>query len=135
MSKLTIGKVAESAGVGVETIRFYERRGLVEQPKKLGGFREYPGATVERIRFIKRAQELGFSLAEIEQLIALNDDQSGSRAEVKQLAGRKLEEIREKIQDLKRLAATLSELHKRCSGRGSIAGCPIIESITKSPSY
>ncbi|MAT68537.1 MAG: heavy metal-responsive transcriptional regulator [Planctomycetaceae bacterium] len=129
MTKLTIGKVARSAGVGVETVRYYERRGLVEQPRKLGGFRDYPAATVQRIRFIKRAQDLGFSLADIEQLIALTQCQDNPRADVKQLTGRKIQEIREKVADLQRLESTLSDLHRRCSGRGSLAGCPIFESI------
>ncbi len=131
MERRTIGKLADEAGVGVETVRFYERSGLVQQPQKLSGFREYPADTVERIRFIKRAQQLGFSLTEIRELIGLNGCHNGSRAEVKQLTGKKLQEIRQKIEDLERLESTLRELFDRCNGRGSLSGCPIIESIVQ----
>ena len=130
MSKLTIGRVARSAGVGVETVRFYERKGLVKQPVALSSFREYPPDVIDRIKFIKRAQELGFTLAEVGQLLHLADNPHSSKREVKQLAGQKLVEIRQKIDDLQRLASTLETLHEKCSGRGALSDCPIIESIT-----
>ena len=129
MSKLTIGRVARAAGVGVETIRFYERKGLVEQPIALSSFREYPLDVIDRIRFIKRAQELGFTLSEVGQLLQIADSPQSSKREVRQLAGQKLIEIRQKIEDLQRLASTLGTLHEKCSGRGALSDCPIIESI------
>ncbi len=129
MSRLTIGRLANSAGVSVETIRYYERRGLIRQPQKKGGFREYSQDVADRIQFIKRAQQLGFSLKEIEQLLDLAKCKRSSKARVKQLTGDKIEEIRQKIDHLTRLEATLTALHKKCSGKGAIAGCPIIESI------
>ncbi|MAT50863.1 MAG: heavy metal-responsive transcriptional regulator [Porticoccaceae bacterium] len=129
MTKLTIGRLANSASVGVETVRYYERRGLIRQPPKHGGFREYSRDDIARIHFIKRAQELGFSLTEIEQLLDLSECKGNSRAQVKQLTKEKICEIRRKIEHLTKLEATLTTLHERCNGRGSIAGCPIIESI------
>ncbi|HAW32135.1 MAG TPA: heavy metal-responsive transcriptional regulator [Planctomycetaceae bacterium] len=129
MSKLTIGRVAQSSGVGVETVRFYERKGLIEQPIAQATFREYPPEVIERIQFIKRAQQLGFTLAEVKQLLGFAHKPSSSKQEVKQLAGRKLIEIRHKIEDLQRLESTLASLHEKCSGRGTLSGCPIIESI------
>ncbi|MFI4848969.1 MAG: MerR family DNA-binding protein [Gimesia chilikensis] len=130
MSKLTIGRVAQAAGVGVETVRFYERKGLVKQPVALSSFREYPPDVIDRIKFIKRAQELGFTLAEVGQLLQIADSPHSSKREVKQLAGQKLVEIRQKIEDLQRLASILGTLHEKCSGRGALSDCPIIESIT-----
>lgn len=132
MSQFTIGKVAQAAGVGVETVRFYERKGLVEQPRIKAPFREYPPEVVDRIRFIKRAQELGFTLAEVAQLLDIADHPNSSKQEVKQLAGQKLVEIRQKIADLERLAATLDTLHAKCSGHGALDDCPIIQSIVAS---
>ncbi|QGQ21219.1 MerR family DNA-binding protein [Gimesia benthica] len=132
MSQLTIGRVAQAAGVGVETVRFYERKGLVDQPRIKAPFREYPPEAIDRIRFIKRAQELGFTLAEVEQLLSIADNPGSSKREVKQLAGQKLSEIRQKIDDLKRLADTLDTLYEKCSGHGALEDCPIILSILPS---
>ena len=132
MSQLTIGRVAQAAGVGVETVRFYERKGLVDQPRIKAPFREYPPETIDRIRFIERAQELGFTLAEVDQLLSIADNPGSSKREVKQLAGQKLSEIRQKIDDLKRLADTLDSLYEQCSGHGGLEDCPIILSILPS---
>lgn len=131
MAGFTIGKVAKAAGVGVETVRFYERRGLIERPSSVStSFREYPAEAVEQIRFIKRAQELGFTLAEISELLQLACTTTSSRSDVKQLAQNKLSAIRKKIVDLQSIEATLSQLVKDCSGRGDLSGCPIIDAIT-----
>ena len=131
----TIGTVAKAAGVNVETIRFYERKGLLLQPKPIStSFREYPQGTVERIRFVKRAQELGFTLAEIIDLLNMSDGEGGSRADVKELADRKLGLIRQKIDDLRKMETTLRDLVDRCSGQGDTSGCPIIEALTSSES-
>lgn len=136
MTRFTIGKVAESAGVGVETIRFYERRGLIEQPTPVRtSFREYPQAAVNRIRFIKRAQELGFTLSEVAELLLLSDKSGATRKSVKDLAAKKLLLIREKLDDLRHMEATLAKLVDDCSGKGPLHGCPIIEAITDTQNH
>lgn len=131
MAGLTIGKVATAAGVGVETIRFYEKRGLIVQPVPTNGkYRHYPTAMVARIRFIKRAQTLGFTLAEIKELLLLSSSPNADRKAVKEFAQLKVKAIREKIFDLQQMERTLSQLVSDCSGRGSVQGCPIIEAIS-----
>ena len=127
--ELTIGKVARAAGVSVETVRYYQRSGLVpEPPRPAGGVRRYAGETVARLRFIKRAQELGFTLAEVRRLLALGDPQSCSKARA--LAANKLELVRARIADLERMRATLESLIERCDTvRGKVA-CPIIASLS-----
>lgn len=129
MNKFTIGKVAKAAGVGVETVRFYEKKGLIEQPSSKGTYREYPKFVVSRIRFVKRAQELGFTLAEIQELLCLADQPNEDRAAVKAIAQSKVALIVKKIADLKKAEATLSHLVERCSGEGPIHDCPIIEAF------
>lgn len=130
MTRFTIGKVAQAAGVGVETIRFYQRRELIDEPRAISSsFREYPEAVVDRIRFIKRAQALGFTLEEIRDLLEFSDAPQRSRQDVKQLAEKKLVAIRQKLVDLQQMEVTLSKLVNQCSGRGSVKGCPIIEAI------
>ncbi|EMB16344.1 MULTISPECIES: MerR family transcriptional regulator [Rhodopirellula] len=130
MSRFTIGKVAEAAGVGVETVRFYQRRGLLAEPSPVRtSFREYPESTVDRIRFIRRAKDLGFTLAEIGELLALSEIPDESRGKVKQLAEQKLVAIRQKLADLQQMETTLSGLVQDCNGRRSLVGCPIIEAI------
>ena len=130
MPQFTIGRLAKAAGVGVETIRFYEKRGLLARPKAVGAYREYPQEATERIRFIKRAQELGFTLAEIVELLQFADRPNADRREAKLFASQKVEEIRAKIEDLKAIEKTLSQLVERCSGHGPMEGCPIIETLT-----
>src|SRR5947207_4045264 len=103
MKPLTIGQVARSAGVGVETVRFYERQGLLEEPaRRESGYRQYPDDVVARLRFIKRAKELGFSLKEIKELLALRVDPDTTCAEVRSKAAAKIADIKEKIQALQR---------------------------------
>lgn len=129
MTGFTIGKVAKAAGVGVETIRFYEKKGLIEQPPSEGTYRSYPKSVVARIRFIKRAQELEFTLTEIRELLGLADQPDQDRAAVKAIAQRKVSSILEKIAGLEKAEATLSNLVKRCSGEGKIHDCPIIDAF------
>ena len=102
MTELTISKAAKNAGVGVETIRFYERKGLIEQPPKPldTGFRVYPEETVQRVRFIRQAQEIGFSLREIEELLSLRTNPSADCSDVRERAVAKLEEVDQKIEQL-----------------------------------
>ena len=133
MKRQTIGVVAGKAGVSVETIRFYERKGLIEKPQAISTtFREYPPGIVDRILFIKSAQALGFTLSEIAELLGLTKLESNSRSEVKFLAQDKLSSIRKKIESLQQIEATLENLVHQCSGQGSIVGCPIIEAISSS---
>lgn len=129
MIKFTIGKVAKAAGVGVETVRFYEKKGLIEQPSAQGTYREYPKSVVSRIRFVKRAQELGFTLAEIRELLSFADQPDENRAAVKAIAQSKVAAILEKIADLRKAETVLSHLVERCSGEGPIHDCPIIEAF------
>jgi MerR family mercuric resistance operon transcriptional regulator len=126
--QLTIGKVARAAGVNVETVRYYQRSGLVpEPPRPAGSVRRYSDETVARLRFIKRAQELGFSLAEIRRLLALGDPQSCGKARA--LAADKLSLVSSRIADLERMRAVLESLIERCDAvRGRVA-CPIIETL------
>ncbi len=136
MTRFTIGKVAEAAGVGVESIRFYERRGLIDQPSPIkSAFREYPETVVARIRFIKRAQELGFTLSEVAELLTLSEQTGATRKSVRELAAKKLELIREKLEALKQMEATLAKLVSECSGKGHLNGCPIIEAITETKTH
>jgi MerR family transcriptional regulator, mercuric resistance operon regulatory protein len=123
---LTIGKLANAAGVNVETIRFYERKGLLAQPQKpTEGFRQYPSEVLQRLRFIKRAQELGFTLDEIINLLTLGD---GDCLEVQSLAKQKLVLVSKKIADLQRLESNLSNLIDQCSSTSDLS-CPIVNSF------
>ena len=131
MRDLTIGKAAKKAGVGVETIRFYERRGLIEQPRKPGstGFRLYPADTVQRIRFIKRAQELGFSLREVEELLSLRTDPSSDCGNVRAADMVKVKEVEQKTKELKQIRAALHAIIDACPGQGDIGTCTILEAL------
>ena len=126
---LTIGRLARAAGVNVETVRYYQRRGLLAEPDRPpNGIRRYSEDSVKRIRFIKRAQELGFTLAEIANLLALEDGRSCR--ETRELAGRKLAIVESRLADLRRLRGTLRELIGRCdSSRGKVS-CPIISVLS-----
>ncbi len=124
----TIGVTAREAGVSIETIRFYQRRGLIGAPDKpFGGFRRYPSDVVKRIRFIKRAQALGFSLDEIATLLRL--DSARACAETRDLARGKLAVIEGKLTDLAHMRDALATLAARCDPEQTGAGCPIIESL------
>lgn len=134
IEEYTIGKAASAAGVGVETIRFYERQQLIEQPPKpLGtGARLYSGDTVRRIRFIKEAQELGFSLREAKELLALRTDPSADCAEVRDLATIKLADVHQKIRRLQAIGAALERLVATCPGCGGLEACTIMDALTSS---
>ena len=130
MPELTIGEVAKRAGVHVETLRYYERRGLIEEPPRTSSnYRMYPLESVRRIRFIKRAQELGFSLEEIGELLSLRATPKAHCGDVRRRAEAKLDDIDEKMRDLRRMKKALSSLVVQCSGRGPISECPILEAI------
>lgn len=128
---LTIGRIARQADVGIDTIRFYERRGLLPEPQRTdSGYRLYPAETIVRLRFIRRAKALGFSLDEIVTLLALQDT-GGPKSEVKAITQRKLGQIEAKITDLERMRDVLRELDRDCSGTGDVRGCPIIETLSE----
>jgi len=123
----TISKVAKELDINVETVRFYERRELIEQPPKPElGYRHYPDATVNRIRFIKRSQELGFTLDEIASLLSLNDRPCG---QVQQLAEHKLSTVKEKMADLRCLEKALNALLSQCQSNQDKSHCPIIDAL------
>lgn len=127
---LTIGVFAKAAGVNVETIRFYQRKGLLSEPNKpSGSIRRYGNADVTRVRFVKSAQRLGFSLDEIAELLRLDD---GAHCdEASQLAEHKLQDVREKMADLARLEAVLSGLVRACHARKGNVSCPLIASLQR----
>ena len=131
MTSFRTAEVAERAGVNVETLRFYERKGILpEPPRRASGYRDYPPETVERVRFIKRAQELGFSLREVRELLELRQTGRGKAGRVRKVAEAKLEEIEHKIRDLEAMKRSLSDLLCACDGRATVAACPIIESLS-----
>jgi MerR family mercuric resistance operon transcriptional regulator len=125
---LTIGAFADAAGVNVETVRFYQRKGLLLEPDKpYGSIRRYNEVDVTRVRFVKSAQRLGFSLDEIAELLRLDD--GANCDEASQLAERKLQDVREKMGDLARMEAVLSELVRACHARKGNVSCPLITSL------
>ena len=130
MSKeLTIGRVAKLAGVNVETIRYYQRRGLLDEPHKpQGGYRRYQAEAVKQIRFIKRAQALGFTLDEITALLSL--EEACSCAETRSLAAHKLELVDRKLTDLTAMRRALAGLVQQCDAGESTRGCPIIRVLS-----
>jgi Hg(II)-responsive transcriptional regulator len=125
---LRIGALAKAAGVGVETVRFYERKGLLlEPPRALSGYRQYPPDTVDRLRFIRRAQRLGFSLHEISELLDLRVNEVAACGEVEVRAQAKLSEVSEKIAELQSIEAALMRLVSACEAREATSDCPIME--------
>lgn len=127
---LTTGEVADEANVNVQTVRYYERRGLLpEPPRSSGGFRQYSPEYVSRIRFIKRAQELGFTLEEANELLQLRVTPDADRADVRAVAEDKIDEVEAKIRDLRRIRDTLGELVEACEGHGATSECPIVHAM------
>lgn len=129
---MTIGQVAKKGGVNIETVRYYERQGLIPPPpRRESGYREYPEDTVRRIRFIKRAQELGFSLNEIAELLALRVGPGTTCADVRRLAAVKIREIEEKMETLGKMKEAITKLTTECEGRGPTSECPILEALER----
>lgn len=126
MADLTIARLAEAGGVGVETIRYYQRRGLLAEPPRAGAVRRYGAADVRRLLFIRRAQAAGFTLEAIAELLAL--DSSEDRARVRALAAERLAALEAKIAELETARAALTRLSKACAA-GEAGPCPIIEAF------
>ena len=130
MESMTIGEVAKGAAVGVETVRFYEREGLIKQPpRRESGYRAYPAETVDRVRFIKRAKELGFSLKEIGDLLALRLAPGATCGQIKRRAEAKIEDIEDRIRSLNRMKGALRNLTAACEGKGAVSECPILDAL------
>lgn len=133
MNCLTIGELAKGAGVGVETLRFYEREGIIEEPpRRDSGYRQYPADAVNRVRFIRHAKELGFSLREIKELMALRIAPGANCTRVRKQAEAKIADIEAKIRSLQRMKQSLQKLVAACGGRGSVSKCPILETLEES---
>jgi len=130
METLSIGQVARRAGVGVETVRFYEREGLLEAPpRRASGYRQYSEQVVKRIHFIKRAQQLGFSLKEITDLLLLRVDGQTSCEEAKQRTEAKIAEVERKLVELQHMRQALLRVAALCTGRGPASACPMLDAL------
>ncbi len=122
--------LAKAAGVGAETLRFYEQKGLIEKPQRsASGYRLYQESDLERLQFIRRSQDLGFSLQDIRQILDLTHNIRTPRKKVRDFAEARLSVIRQKIRDLRAMESALGKLVARCDGKGALRGCPIAEFI------
>jgi MerR family mercuric resistance operon transcriptional regulator len=131
MDDMTRGEVAERAGVNPETVRYYERKGLIPKPRRSdGGIRLYDDTYIDRLRFIRRAKELGFTLAEIKGLLDLRVDEEATCRDVKAHAEEKLDEVKTKLHDLRHIRDALSELADACDREeGPTSECPILDAL------
>ncbi|CAF0697823.1 MerR family transcriptional regulator [Candidatus Methylacidithermus pantelleriae] len=130
---MKIGQLAQASGVGVETIRFYERKGLLRRPPKpYGGIRHYDSRHLERLSFIKRAQRLGFKLEEIRVLLQLAEGMECRKAQ--RIATDKLKEVQDRLNDLSRIASALQSLLSRCQEKRESVACPLLLSLLGAPS-
>ena len=129
MPTMTIGRLAKEAGVNIDTIRYYERNGLIPEPvRRASGYREYEGEDVRRLSFIMRAKDLGFTLAEIRELLSLSADRDVRG--VKRRAEQRLEQVERKIKELQRVRRGLKTLIDACPGHGDLAQCPIVAALS-----
>ncbi|MFA5937770.1 MAG: heavy metal-responsive transcriptional regulator [Sinimarinibacterium sp.] len=127
---LTVGALAKAAGVGVPTLRYYERRGLLPPPRRRqSGYREYSADAVRHVRFIRHAQQLGFSLSEVEELLSLQLDPRHSCADVRTRAQRKIADIASRVENLNRMRRVLERLVEACPGDAPIRDCPILDAL------
>jgi MerR family transcriptional regulator, copper efflux regulator len=130
MKSFTIGRLAREAGVNLETVRYYERRGLLPRPpRSASGYRLFPTEAARRLRFIRRAQELGFSLTEIQELLSLRVSRRTTSADIRARAEAKIADIGAKIKSLESMKKTLQKLTRVCDGCAPVAECPILESL------
>ena len=130
VSTLTIGKLAASAGVGVETVRFYERKGLIEQPPRPPrGFRSYSEEALRQLNFIRQARGLGFGLEEIRGLLTFRDDPEATQRDVRKQTSQKIDEIDRRLAALEEMKTALEGLLESCTGDGPAANCPILDAL------
>lgn len=131
---LTIGELARHAGLSVETIRFYERNGIIAQPARpAAGYRSYPPDVVAKLGFVREAKQLGFTLKEIRDLLALRDNPQTDAAAVRGRAAAKLAQIEDRIGQWQRMRVTLQDLLSTCPGSGALEGCSIVEALSVEP--
>ena len=127
---MTTGEVADASGVSVQTVRYYERRGLLPEPPRDGnGHRNYDADAVRRLYFIKRAQELGFSLSDIDELLSLRAEPDAPNRKVKRKTKAKLQETQRRLEDLRGIESKLEELYEACDGEGTTSECPILDAL------
>ena len=130
MESLSIGQVARRAGVGIDTIRFYERQGVLKKPlRRDSGYRQYSEEVVKRIRFIQRAKLLGFSLKEITDLLMLCVDGPTSGEQVKEATLAKLDQVEHKLVELERMRQALLQVVSLCTGEGPASACPMLDAL------
>ncbi len=129
---MKIGEVAKAVGIGIDAIRFYERKGLIEKPgRRPSGYRVYGPDAVLNLRFIRRAKELGFSLKEISELLSLEADPQAEAVDVRRLAEAKLEDIESRIRALQRMRRALRRVTEGCPGRGPTSRCSILGTLNR----
>ena len=127
---MRIGHLADKAGVAVDTVRYYEREGLLPEPaRRPSGYRDYGDEELQQLRFVRRCKALGFTLEETRQLLRLNVDPEADRAEVRALTERRLADVDAKLHELQLLRDSLAELATSCSGHGTLDACPIIHRV------
>jgi MerR family mercuric resistance operon transcriptional regulator len=127
---LKIGEVAERDGVSLQAIRYYEREGLLPKPPRLAsGYRMFPDTAVRRVQFIKRAQELGFSLAEIRELLSLRENADAGAQDMRERARVKIADIEQKIRKQRAMKSALNALAESCPGCGPLSDCPILDAL------
>jgi len=129
-SSYTIGQLSRLSGTGVETIRFYEREGLIsEPPRRASGYRQYPIDTLSRLRFIRHAKALGFSLKDIKELLELRVAPGTTCGDIRKRAEVKITDVRAKLEMLRQIEQALVKLTAACRGRGPISDCPILDAL------
>lgn len=131
MPTMTIGRFAEASGVNIDTVRFYEREGLLPRPARTAsGYRQYTPSDIERLRFIRRAKDLGFSLPEIAELLSLTANRASDMQGVKRKAEERLAQVELKIEELERVKRGLKTLIAACPGHGELDDCPIVAALS-----
>lgn len=134
MGYMKIGEVARQAAVGVETIRYYERKGLLAEPQRRpSGYRQYDESVVARLQFIRRTKELGFTLAEIKELVGLWYDAKTRCEHVRQLAQEKVDDVEAKIRTLQKMKRSLKKVIRQCEARESVDDCPLLDGLEDRP--
>lgn len=132
VAAMKIGELAQRSGVGIDTVRFYERQGLLPKAQRLeSGYRVYAAGDVKRLRFVRRAKALGFTLPQIGDLLALSDHRDDDMATLKRVASEKLVDVESKLAELERMRAGLQALVVACPGHGALAQCPILNALSE----